>query len=242
MAVRAVFFDLDDTLVRDGAEEAVRRTARALAARHGFGADDILAANVEAWQQGWASLGDSWMRGRLSDDALPRDIWRRTLERYGQGDRSLVDEAVDLHLSAERVTFTPFEETAEVLDALRARGVAVGLITNGPAQFQRGKLAAAGIRDRFDLVVTSGDLGILKPDVEVFRHALAGLDADAGGAVHVGDDFAADVEGAVRAGMQAVWVNRTGAAPPKVDVPHHDGRSLRDVLAVVGEGGPSRPR
>ncbi len=91
-------------------------------------------------------------------------------------------------------------------------------------------------------MVTSEDLGILKPDVEVFRHALAGLGAEAGGAVHVGDDFAADVEGAARTGMQAVWVNRTGAAPPKVDVPHHDGRSLRDVLAVVGEGGLSRPR
>jgi FMN phosphatase YigB (HAD superfamily) len=137
-----VFFDLDGTLVRDGAGEAVRRTAVALAQRHGLSAEGILAANTSAWRDCWSDHGDRWMRGGLSGDALPRDIWQRTLERFGHADPALVDEAVATHLDEERSTFTLYDETIEVLDALRERRMPLGLITNGPAESQR----ARGVR------------------------------------------------------------------------------------------------
>lgn len=238
--VDAVFFDLDGTLVRDGAGEAVRRTARALAARHDLSADDILAANEAAWSDCWSEQGERWMRGELEDDALPREIWRLTLERFGRSESELVDEAVVLHVQEERGTFTPFEETREVLDALRAGGVPVGLITNGPAEFQRAKLAEVGIDDSFDLVVASGDIGVLKPEREIFQRALDELDVDAARAVHVGDNFEADVIGAVDAGIRAVWINRDAAPAPRADVPHLDSRSLRDVLALIARGSGAR--
>lgn len=241
-AASAVFFDLDGTLVRDGAADAVHHTADELAARHGLLAADILAANAAAWRECWSSLGEPWMRGGLSGDALPREIWRLTLERYGQSDPSLVDEAVTLHVDAERLTFAPFPETVEVLDTLKDLGLALGLITNGPSEFQRGKLSAAGIDGYFDLVVASGDIGLLKPAPEVFRRALAGLDVEPDRAIHVGDDFGADVAGAAGAGMAAVWINREAARPPRDDVPHHDGRSLRAVLQLVGRGSGITPR
>ncbi|MCI1020270.1 HAD-IA family hydrolase [Microbacterium sp. C5A9] len=238
----AVFFDLDGTLVREGAAEAVRRTAVALAERHGLSADGILTANTSAWRDCWADQGERWMRGELSGDALPRDIWQRTLERFGQDDPTLVDEAVEIHLREERATFTLFDESLEVLDALRSDQVALGLITNGPARSQRAKLAAAGIDDRFDVVIASGDIGVVKPEAEIFRHALDRLGIRAAQAAHVGDSFSADVVGAASVGMRAVWVNRDASVAPRDDVPHHECRSLRDVLALVTQGSDSRAR
>ncbi|GAB3601125.1 HAD family hydrolase [Microbacterium tumbae] len=234
--IAAVFFDLDGTLVRDGAGEAVRQTARTLELRHGLPSDDILAANTAAWRDCWSEQGERWMRGELGEDALPREIWRLTLERFGRDDPALVEEAVVLHVQAERSTFTLFDETLDVLGTLRRDGMSIGLITNGPAAFQRAKLAEVGIGGYFDLVVASGDIGVLKPDAEIFERALAGLGIRAGQALHVGDNFAADVVGAADAGIRAVWINRDAAAAPRSDVPHHDGRSLRDVIALIPQG------
>lgn len=238
----ALFFDLDGTLVREGAGEAVQRTAVTLAQRHGLSAEGILAANTSAWRDCWADQGERWMRGELSGDALPRDIWQRTLERFGQDDPALVDEAVEIHVREERATFTLFEESLAVLDALRADRMPLGLITNGPAESQRAKLVAAGIDDRFDVVIASGDLGVVKPEPEIFRHALDLLGIRAAQAAHVGDSFTADIVGAASVGMRAVWVNRQADAPPRTDVPHHDCRSLRDVLALVAQESDSRGR
>lgn len=229
--IDAVFFDLDGTLVHDGAGDAVRQTATELARRHGLDADAILTANAEAWRDCWAVQGDKWMRGELPGDALPREIWRLTLAGIGREDAALIDEAALLHVRAEHGTFTLFAETLAVLEALRADGIPLGVITNGPADFQRAKLVAVGIEGLFDVVVASGDIGVLKPSREIFHRALDGLGVAPGRAIHVGDNFAADVVGAVDAGMSAIWINRDADAAPRMDVQHRDIRSLRDVLA-----------
>ena len=229
--IDAVFFDLDGTLVHDGAGDAVRWTAQELARRHGLDAVAILAANAEVWSGCWAEQGERWMRGELPGDALPREIWRLTLAAIGQDDAALLDEAAQLHVRAERGTFTLFAETLAVLEALRADGIRLGVITNGPSEFQRAKLATVGIDGLFDVVVASGDIGVLKPACEIFESAAAHLGVAPGRALHVGDNFAADVVGAADAGLTAVWINRDAAAAPRTDVAHRDIRSLQDVLA-----------
>ena len=234
--VDAVFFDLDGTLVHDGAGDAVQHTARELARRHGLDADAILVANTDAWRECWAVQGEKWMRGELPGDALPREIWRSTLSRYGHDDAALVDEAVVLHVRAEHSTFTLFTETLVVLEALRADGIPLGVITNGPAEFQRAKLVTVGIDGLFDVVVASGDIGVLKPACEIFERALDGLGVSADRAIHVGDNFAADVVGAADAGMSAIWINRGAATAPRADIPHRDIRSLSDVLTERTQG------
>lgn len=229
--IDAVFFDLDGTLVHDGAGDAVRQTARELARRHELDADAILAVNADAWRDCWEVEGDKWMRGELPGDALPREIWRLTLAGIGRDDAALIDEAALLHVRAEHGTFTLFAETLSVLEVLRAEGIPLGIITNGPAEFQRAKLVAVGIDGLFDVVVASGDIGVLKPACEIFERALDGLGVAPERAIHVGDNFAADIVGAADAGMSAIWINRDAAIAPRTDIAHRDIRSLRDVLA-----------
>lgn len=232
--IRAVFFDLDDTLVGDGAVDAALLAIDELAARHpALDTDAMRTANATVWSGCWASQGEQWMRGELEDDALTREVWRRTLSDAGASGE-LVDEAVELHLAAERRTFALFEDSREVLVELRRRGVPVGLITNGPSVFQREKLRTVGIDDLFEVVVASGDIGVLKPDAEIFRHALDRAGVLSTASLHVGDSFPADVMGAVGAGLSAFWLNRERTAAPRNAPRHVEGDSLRSVLELVG--------
>jgi putative hydrolase of the HAD superfamily len=233
-SIRAVFFDLDDTLVGDGAVDAALLAIGELAARHpDLDTDAMRMANATVWSGCWASQGEQWMRGELEDDALTREVWRRTLSGAGAGGE-LVDEAVDLHLEAERRTFALFEDSRDVLVELRRRGIPIGLITNGPSAFQREKLRTVGIDGLFDVVVASGDIGVLKPDAEIFRHALDRAGVLSAASLHVGDSFAADVMGAVGAGLSAFWLNRERIAAPPNGPRHVEGDSLRAVLKLVG--------
>lgn len=233
-SIRAVFFDLDDTLVGDGAVDAALLAIGELAARHpDLDTDAMRTANATVWSGCWASQGEQWMRGELEDDALTREVWRRTLSGAGAGGE-LVDEAVELHLEAERRTFALFEDSRDVLVELRRRGIPIGLITNGPSAFQREKLRTVGIDGLFDVVVASGDIGVLKPDAEIFRHALDRAGVLSAASLHVGDSFAADVMGAVGAGLSAFWLNRERIAAPPNGPRHVEGDSLRAVLELVG--------
>ena len=94
----------------------------------------------------------------------------------------------------------------EVVRDLRASGRAVGIVSNSEGHLED-LCAELGWRDDFGVVADSGRLGIEKPDAAIFRYAAGKLGASLAEIVHVGDSFAADVQGALGAGMQAVVVS-----------------------------------
>jgi putative hydrolase of the HAD superfamily len=114
--------------------------------------------------------------------------------------------------------FRPYPEVPGVLAALRARGDAIVIVSNWDVSLH-GVLQRTGLEPLVDAVVTSAELGAAKPDPRIFEHALALAGARAQDALHVGDDVAADVEGARAAGITPVLVARAGEpAPPGVRV------------------------
>ena len=97
----------------------------------------------------------------------------------------------------------------------RLRGAhRLALVSNGASDLQREKLRGAGLEGYFDCVVVSGDIGIGKPDPAPFRRALTRLGVPPDAAAMVGDTLDRDVLGARRAGIRALWLNRSGAPPP----------------------------
>lgn len=96
----------------------------------------------------------------------------------------------------------------EMLDWFRERGFKLGVISNAEGQIKR-LIEYAGLNDKFDAIVDSGDLGITKPDAGIFRHALDALGVDAKKSVYVGDLYDIDVVGARGAGLTPVLVETT---------------------------------
>jgi len=97
------------------------------------------------------------------------------------------------------------DDVRQTLDELRRRRLKLAVVTNGPSVMQRRKLAALGIEHVFDAIVVSEEEGLCKPDAEIFRRALARCGVAPHEALFVGDHPVADIEGAHRAGITAVW-------------------------------------
>ena len=95
----------------------------------------------------------------------------------------------------------------DVLKEIKKRGYVLGCITNGVSSLQNIKLDTAGIRDMFDVVVVSGDIGIYKPDRRIFDEAIRRAGVKNEEAMFVGDHPVNDIEGALSADMQVVRMN-----------------------------------
>ena len=106
-----------------------------------------------------------------------------------------------------------YPEVPDVLAVLRARGVALAVVSNFDSRLSP-LLEALGIASFFDAVVCSGEVGVAKPDRAIFAHALAALGVEAPEALHVGDSRKADYDGARAAGIDALLVDRRAVAAP----------------------------
>ncbi len=95
----------------------------------------------------------------------------------------------------------------DMLKEVKRRGYILGAITNGVSSLQNLKLDTAGIRDLFDVVVVSGDIGIYKPDRRIFDEAVRRAGVKNEESLFVGDHPVNDVEGALGADMQVIRMN-----------------------------------
>jgi putative hydrolase of the HAD superfamily len=209
--ISAVFFDVDDTLVDydSSARAAFRETFGA-----GASYDLWLAVSEPHFRRyGLGVVGFEEMRIQRTADFL---------DRAGLAGDPAALEVRRFTLLGR--SWRLFDDVAVTLDALRARGIRLGLITNNEPVHQRAKLAQVGLDTGFDAVVISGEVGFAKPAGEIFAHAcnLAGVDPVA--SVHVGDRLDLDARGALAAGMRGVWLDRRG---------EHDGSAL-DVTVIRG--------
>jgi HAD superfamily hydrolase (TIGR01509 family) len=99
----------------------------------------------------------------------------------------------------------PIQPMVDLARELAARGVCVGVLSNSEGRLAE-LLAEIGIADAFAAIVDSGRIGIEKPDPRIFAHARAVLDAPADApAIHIGDLWTADIQGALGAGWRAIW-------------------------------------
>jgi putative hydrolase of the HAD superfamily len=218
VTVRAVLFDLDETLIpEDGPlENAYLAVVRKL---HGpdAGLDEVAALRTElrgVWAREApapdyrASVNVSASDGLIATfagDGPERAAIRDYLPRFQAwafgGDVGLLE----LWRRARWEQQTVYPGARELLSALRGR-YRLGLVTNGASDFQRTKLEFAGVADVFDAVVVSSDLGVGKPDPAVFLAALDALGVRPSEAVMIGNDRARDVGGAEAAGLRALWI------------------------------------
>ncbi|MCW3491773.1 HAD family hydrolase [Microbacterium sp. SSM24] len=228
--VKAVCFDLDGTLLRDDHVDEVVRAAGDEAARR-FGLDSRFVDDaVRALHAYWFGVGESPLLSTVPTDGLPVDVWAAALRARGVVEPDAAASVYRRQIQLEARAARLYDESLEVLAAVRSRGLRTAVITNGPSDLQRGKLDTVGL-DGFDAVIVSGEAGHRKPERAIFALALAALGVDPDEAVHVGDNQVADVGGARGAGLTSVWINRNGAAA--ASDPHHTVTDLRELLPLL---------
>jgi len=220
MPIRAVFFDLDDTLCNTiGTREArARRAFEALRReRPNLDGDAFVSRVMEP-------AGPLLVRG------VPAVVNELGLALTPGGRDAL---ALWYFVGCAEM-LRPIDGVPETVAAL-GRDYTLGIISNGDGPLQRAKLDALGLG--IEHVVISAEIGCEKPDPRIFRHALSLAGVGAREAVFVGDRLDVDVGGAKASGMRAVWFNHWGgtlndaATPPDAIIRHFD--QLPAVLATI---------
>jgi len=218
--IRAVLFDLDDTLYDQRAWLAwAWETVAGAATAYGVPPGELAAALGEI-----AAEGSD--RGRIIDRALERVGWAGVP----------VEPLVRAFRSHAPGRLSCFPGVPAALAQLRAR-CPIGLVTDGDPGIQRAKLAALGLGDAFDVVVLSDELGrhYRKSHPAPFQAALGALGVGPGEALFVGDRPDKDVAGAAAAGVACIRV-LTGeyAGLPDAVAPLVRVAGVADAVAHIG--------
>jgi len=208
----ALFFDFDGTL--HDLEAASRAALRS--AMPGLGSEALSEVHRLSNLR-WAELWPAYLRGDLDEAAL-YEAWHGEVLRAagGMADAAAVAALAERYAAALDRHMRPFPEVVPTLTALRASrpDVRLAVLTNGTALNQRRRIAALGLADLIPACIISGEVGAAKPQAAIFTLALAAVGVPPERAVMIGDAPQADVAGARRAGLAAVWLNRAGQPWP----------------------------
>lgn len=159
------------------------------------------------------------LAGRLTIDDARRERFGQLLAQAGVADPAAAEEVAAHYRQTYAANWHPVPGAIPFLQAARADGHAVVIVTNNGVMEQQLKLARCGFEAWIDLMVTSEETGVSKPHAGIFQHALARVGATPVEAVMLGDAWTADIEGARAAGIAPVWFNRAGTPSPDPSVP-----------------------
>ncbi|WP_157677125.1 HAD family hydrolase [Auraticoccus monumenti] len=184
---QVIYLDLDNTLINRGA-------AFGSWVEH-FCLEHQLSEQARTW---WLDEDRDGYRNRL-------DLAQAATEQWGL---TSTPEVLALAMQRGLVDHLVLEPGVEDgLQALRAAGFLLAIVTNGGAQQQRAKVRKLGLDHLVDAVAISGEVGVAKPDREIFVHAAALLNRDLGTGWMVGDSLVHDIKGGRRAGLRTIWVS-----------------------------------
>ncbi|MGQ9475477.1 MAG: HAD family hydrolase [Actinomycetota bacterium] len=210
--IRAVFFDAGNTLLLP--HPSVEEVCLEVLASHGLRADsEAIRRGLELadryyedryWEDDtfWASEEEAAaMWGEMYALAMreagiepSRELGRELYEEFGKGDR-----------------WALYPDVMPTMERLHGMGMRMGIVSNWDVRLP-GLCHHLGLSSYLEFVISSANLGRIKPEASIFRAALGRVGVEPGEAVHVGDHYYADVLGARAAGLHPVLLDRAGRA------------------------------
>lgn len=257
--VKAIFFDLDDTLLWDkksvetafqetcrlaeeltgqdcsGLEEAVRAAATELYA--GYNTYDFTKMiGINPFEGLWGTFddeGSDFQQLKAIVPAYRRESWTVGLKKIGIDNPDIGSQLAEYFPEARKRNPILYEESLKVLEDLKGRYELL-LLTNGSPSLQQIKLEITPeIAPFFDHIIISGAFGKGKPDPDIFHHALSKFGLSADEVLMVGDNLMTDIIGAEKAGIRSVWINREEKAPHESIIPTYEIQHLEELLQLL---------
>lgn len=223
MQIKAVLFDLGDTLIRTAEiPEIYKRILETYGVK--VSTEEVLkahSANEKEFDaiKGMIELGQGfWIKWNL-----------KVLKRLGiQENREFLAKKID-ELWWEHADLEVYPDVMETLAQLKSKSVKIGVVTNGLKSDFRQILRKLRLTDWFDIVVGIDTCNKAKPDEEIFLYALDKLHVRPEEALFIGDSVKYDYEGAKRAGLRPLFIDREGKTSKNIETI----RSLTEVLLYV---------
>jgi putative hydrolase of the HAD superfamily len=220
-----ILFDIDDTLLK----HSVAMNAAVTELWRGAGITVPHPEFFAAWTISQERHYPRYLRGEVSYQEQRRARVRETI------DPTLTNEAADIvfanYFATYEAHWSLFGDALPCLERLSEHRL--GVVSNGHGYEQRMKLVRTGISEMFEVILISDECGRSKPAAEIFLQACATVGEAPSNTLYIGDRYDLDAEGARRAGLCGVWLDRHGkqtveTLPPLI-------RSLDELPDMIGE-------
>ena len=234
--IKAVFFDLDGTLCDSDTawNIAQSETFQRLRKHYPHVSGEAI---TEAWTTGHQGLFQQLGAGKLSMAEVRDARFQYLFEELGLPADKVMEALSDFFCSRYLTSLRLYED-ATVLEKLHTYHV--GIITNGAhdehTDSQLSKVRHLGLSERIQSLTISGEIGVRKPNLEIFKVACERADVLPEEAVYIGDSVQNDIVGANRAGMTSIFINRKSEVliPESADEQPDDAISnLHDILSCL---------
>ena len=198
-----IFFDLDRTLWDFDKnseialrhifeEEQLQNHLPSFAVFHDF----YIAENARLWKL--------YGQGLMRKDVLRYERFRTALHSFFPAEEVLIKRIGDAYVEISPRQTALFPNAIETLKNLKSLGFTLHIITNGFQEVQFVKLENSGLKEYFDNIVCSEFIGKNKPDPAIFHHAFELANCKPKDSLMIGDDYYADITGALNAGIHAI--------------------------------------
>ena len=223
-----VLFDADETLFHFDAFGGLKLMLSQ------FNVDFTL-QNYEEYQKGNKVLWTEYQNGKIT----ARDVKNRRFDSWAAFLKVSAEELNSRFLQTVADLCAPIEGAVSLLHALKGKAK-LGIITNGFTELQHIRLERTGLRDFFEVLVISEEVGFAKPDRRIFDHALAMMgNPERSRVLIVGDTAESDIRGGIDSGLDTCWFNASRKDIPDGIIPHYQVFSLKELEdLLVGEKAP----
>ena len=227
---RNLFIDLDDTVYdfSEASREAFRETYDLLQYGCYFNSFEHY---MELYAPYNLMLWGMYGEGKITKEELNRRRYSHPLEAVGVNDQELAATFCREALSRIPAKGPLMPGAIELLEYLRPK-YNMYILSNGFKELQSRKMHTAGIDKYFDKLILSEDIGVNKPNPELFEHALRTTGSKLSESIMIGDMFETDITGAANIGMEQIYYNPKGkqghSFKPTYEVAHL--LEIKDIL------------
>ncbi len=259
MTIKAIIFDFDDTLAieRASAEEAMMITCKKVRKKYDVTPQELYDNIWEKARELWHNNSparkycvdvaiSSWegLWGHFEGDdenlkilrswvpAYRKQAWHNTLLESGIDDPDFAEYLSKEFQKQRRKFHKVFDDTETTLIELKKK-YKLALITNGASDLQREKIKGSKLEKYFDEIVIAGEVGIRKPEPEIFNIVLNRIGTKPNEAIMVGNDLESDIEGAQKIGIKSVWLNRNKEKNQSNIKPDYEINTINEIQQIL---------
>ncbi|QGQ96703.1 HAD family hydrolase [Paenibacillus psychroresistens] len=261
MSLKAILFDLDDTLLWDDRSVAEAFTATCEAAVRQY--PQLKATELEAsvrkearamyesfdtfpftkmiginpFEALWGNFSEgedeNFVKLRSLAPGYRTAAWTKGLLALGIDDAELGQVLGELFPKERRARPIVYDDTFALLDALKGNYKLL-LLTNGSPDLQKEKIAGVPkLAAYFDEIIISGQFGEGKPAISIFQHAMKLLNISPNDGLMVGDKLTTDILGSNRVGMRNVWINHHEVVRSNEIIPTYEIKDVGELMAII---------
>ena len=238
MKYKAVFFDLGSTLIEFENHDWSTLGKMGIKSAYPFMKERFpqLTELTEFGPTFYLYLRDILDRRTDHSEVELYDVCARIFHRMDlRIDNGIVEKFVDIYYKPVTDQITLIPGAVEILEKLKNAGLVIGLVSNSifPEKFHLREMERFGLRKYFDFTIFSSSIGTRKPGKAIFERALAKANVTPSRAIFIGDRFDADITGAKKRGIVAVWKHRENRDNPDNVIPDYSIIDLSELETIV---------